>query len=424
MKILYEVSNLGLGSIGSKNRAGIFRYTESLLEKISLYPEIEFQLTCYTNFYNSVFSKQYLANEKIEWSDKFIDAYYGQTTPVELYAKTLNNIHQNESRDIFNKAKRKSQTIFLNFLESLSQASTINEHFDIYHSFFHQLPAKSKIRTKARIITIYDMIPLLMPQYFNKGFENIFLKILKSIDINQDWVFAISESTKKDFCDFSKMPEERVFVTPLASSEKFYQELDTATIEATCQRYKIPSGKYILGLSTLEPRKNNVTLINCFYKLMLENAITDTYLVLVGSNGWLFDDIFRTAAKQPQLLDKIIFTGYIQDSDLSAIYSGASCFVYPSFYEGFGLPPLEAMQCGVPVISSNTSSLPEVVGDAGILIDPKDKDQLCQAMLNILTDESLRENLKQKGLERAKQFSWKKCADQTVEIYKKIIDSK
>jgi glycosyltransferase involved in cell wall biosynthesis len=117
---------------------------------------------------------------------------------------------------------------------------------------------------------------------------------------------------------------------------------------------------------------------------------------------------------------RIIFTGYVPDEDLSALYSGAKAFIFPSLQEGFGLPILEAMQCGTPVISSNATSLPEVAGEAAILINPYDKDELSQAMLNLLSDENLRNELTQKGLERAKQFSWSKCAQETVEIYQKI----
>jgi glycosyltransferase involved in cell wall biosynthesis len=118
-----------------------------------------------------------------------------------------------------------------------------------------------------------------------------------------------------------------------------------------------------------------------------------------------------------------MFTGYVPDEDLSALYSGARAFVFPSLYEGFGLPLLEAMQCEVPVIASNTTSIPEVVGDAGILVDPKDVDALCQALLDLLTDNSLSQELKRKGLERAKLFSWDKSAADTVEVYKRIISN-
>jgi glycosyltransferase involved in cell wall biosynthesis len=424
MKILYEASNLGLGHIDSKSRAGIFRYVESVLEQLTINPDIDIAITTTTNFYNCIFTKNYLESEKPEWRERFLNSYTGRIGSADYYLTVLNNIHKNEARDIFNKAKRKLQSLFIDFLAKSSKPSDINDSFDIYHSFYHPFSQKHKINSTHRVITIHDMIPLLMPRYFNQGFEHQFFKIINMIDVNSDWAIAVSESTKKDFCYFSKMPEDRVFVTPLAANSKFYQEMELNKIESAYQKYKIPVGKYILGLSTLEPRKNTAFLIECFYKILLENKLQDIYLILVGAKGWLFKEIFDMAETQPDLLENIIFTGYIQDSDLSAIYSGATCFVYPSFYEGFGLPPLEAMQCGVPVITSNTSSLPEVVGDAGILIDPKDKDQLCQAMLNVLNDETLRENLKQKSLERAKQFSWEKCANETVEIYKKIIASK
>lgn len=174
-----------------------------------------------------------------------------------------------------------------------------------------------------------------------------------------------------------------------------------------------------MGLSTLEPRKNNQRLIKCYYQLLLEKSLEDIYLVLVGSKGWLYDEIFETVNSYPELKNKVIFTGYVDDEDLSSIYSGATLFVYPSLYEGFGLPPLEAMQCGVPVITSNTSSLPEVVGDAGIMINPKDEDALCQAILNLLNNSDLQKELSEKGLERAKIFNWEKCARETVEIYQK-----
>lgn len=424
MKILYEISNLGLGHIDPKSRAGIFRYIESILDQLSLRDDICLNFTSHTNFYNAIFTQQYLATEKKEWAGKFIDSYKNRLVLKSLYLEVLESIRKNESRSLFSRAKRKSQALFLDFLTSLANPPDINEDFDIYHSFYHPFPTQPQINTQVRIITIYDMIPFILPEYFNKGFEKQFAEILRNLEIRKDWCICISESTKKDFCAYSKMPEERVFITPLAANPKFYPKLNSSVIKDTCQKYQIPEGQYILGLSTLEPRKNTVFLIECFYRLLLENILPDTYLVLAGAKGWLFHDIFHTAETHPNLLNRIIFTGYIQDEDLSAIYSGATCFVYPSFYEGFGLPPLEAMQCGVPVITSNTSSLPEVVGDAGILIDPKDEDQLCQAMFNMLNDSNLRTTLSQKGLERAKQFSWKKCADQTVEIYQKILDSK
>ena len=189
-------------------------------------------------------------------------------------------------------------------------------------------------------------------------------------------------------------------------------------------KYGILDGPYILSLSTLEPRKNIDHTIRCFARLIRDENIRDLNLVLVGTKGWDFDRIFGELTNHDQLRDRIIVTGYVADEDLSAIYSGARMFVYPSFYEGFGLPPLEAMQCGVPVITSNTSSLPEVVGNAGLMVDPKDGDALCQAMFDIYRQPSLRDDLSRRSIERSRAFSWDICARETVRAYRSALGSR
>jgi glycosyltransferase involved in cell wall biosynthesis len=143
----------------------------------------------------------------------------------------------------------------------------------------------------------------------------------------------------------------------------------------------------------------------------------------VGTKGWDFDKIFQELSNLPTLKERVIITGYVADEDLAALYSGAMAFVYPSFYEGFGLPPLEAMQCGVPVITSNTSSLPEVVGDAGIMVAPTDADALCQSMLNLYASSDLRSKMSFKSIEQAKKFSWQNCTEQTIGAYQLALNS-
>jgi glycosyltransferase involved in cell wall biosynthesis len=140
--------------------------------------------------------------------------------------------------------------------------------------------------------------------------------------------------------------------------------------------------------------------------------------VLVGTKGWDFDRIFREIERDSDIQARIVVTGFVPDEDLAALYTSSIGFVYTSLYEGFGLPPLEAMQCGVPVITSNNSSLPEVVGDAGMMVDAKDEDALCQSMLRVYQSESLREQMSKKSLEQAAKFSWEKCVQQTIEGYK------
>jgi glycosyltransferase involved in cell wall biosynthesis len=294
---------------------------------------------------------------------------------------------------------------------------------DIFHSTFFPLPAYI-YRSSAlqRFITIYDMIPVLFPEYFETQITKNFTEIIRSIRTD-DWVIAISQSTKNDFCDRMGFDPSRVFVTPLAASELFYRCNDSMQHIQVRRRYRIPDGAYALSLCTFEPRKNIDHTIRCFVRTVREQRIPDLNLVLVGTKGWDFDRIFSEITSDPEMQSRIIVTGYVPDQDLASLYSNAMMFVYPSLYEGFGLPLLEAMQCGVPVISSNTSSLPEVVGDAGLMVPPTDGDALCQAMLNLYKNSNLRAQMALKSLERSRRFSWEKCARETLVAYKTALQS-
>jgi len=171
----------------------------------------------------------------------------------------------------------------------------------------------------------------------------------------------------------------------------------------------------ILNVGTLEPRKNVVTLMKAFRKLM-EKGFDGYKLVIAGDKGWLYEEIFKEVDRS-DLKHEILFLGVVRDADLPMLYNCADMFVYPSLYEGFGLPPLEAMACGIPVIISNTSSLPEVIGNAGIMVDPGDVNSLSEAMYNVLEDKELRSQMSKNGLKRAKLFSWEKAAKEILEIY-------
>jgi glycosyltransferase involved in cell wall biosynthesis len=292
---------------------------------------------------------------------------------------------------------------------------------DIFHSPYLPIPQQVKeVRALKRFLTVYDLIPLLHPEFFAapKRDQNTIRDAIDSID-PETWVLSISQATKDDLCSYRKdIDPARVFVTPLAASEMFYPNHDPEEQDRVRQKYDIPEGPYILSLSTLEPRKNIDQTIRCFARMIEQEHISDLSLVLVGTKGWDYDRIFEEIQAKSGIRERIIVTGYADDDDLSAIYSGASAFVYPSLYEGFGLPPLEAMQCGVPVITSNTSSLPEVVGDAGIMVSPIDADALCHAMLAIYRDHSLRQSLSARGLQRAKQFTWDSCLAKTIDAYR------
>ena len=294
--------------------------------------------------------------------------------------------------------------------------------FDVLHSSFHQLPDAHLTQTLPRILTVHDLIPVVKPEFVSPESTEAFKSILSSINQPTDWVICDSEYTRQDFCGYTGMPVERTFVNPLAAAPHFHPIQDPTAVDMMRQRYKLPAGNYFLSLAShLHPRKNLKHLVDCFFRLLAEHPHLDVNLVLAGSTRFrsgtaLLDPAFA------QFHDRIMFTGYVADADLSALYGGATAFIYPSLYEGFGLPPLEAMCCGTPVITSNTTSLPEVVGDAGILVDPLDRDALTQAMLSLLKDSALGQTLRDRGLARSQTFSWAKCAADTAAAYKIVVD--
>ncbi len=236
-------------------------------------------------------------------------------------------------------------------------------------------------------------------------------------------IIAVSESTKKDLIKIYKIEAEKIKVIysgiNLVSSIKYPSNLanrQVSSISKIRKKYSLPD-HYILYLGTLEPRKNIIGLIKAFEILKIRDQILNTKfkLVIAGSKGWLYEDIFKTVQNSPVKND-IIFTGFVENKDKSALYDLADLFVYPSFYEGFGFPPLEAMAAGTPVITSNFSSLPEAVGNAAIMVNPYNLDELAKAMEMILTDEKLRDVLIKRGFEQTKKFSWQNCAEETLEF--------
>jgi glycosyltransferase involved in cell wall biosynthesis len=297
---------------------------------------------------------------------------------------------------------------------------------DIYHSTFFPLPDRARTGGHSgpqRFVTLYDVIAIQQPEYFAKLPDQIDLirKVAESVG-PEDWVFAISECTKQDFCAFRPdVDPERVIVTYLAASELFYPHQDAEAARAVRERYGISDKPYLLSLATLEPRKNIEHVIRCFARWAQQEGVDDVNLVLVGERGWGHEEILAEVSRFGNLRDRIIVTGRAADEDLAAIYSGALAFLYLSFYEGFGLPPLEAMQCGAPVITSDRSSLPEVVGSAGLQLNPADEDGLCAALQRIWTDSELRMDMSRASLEQAKQFSWQRCADETAAGYRKAL---
>lgn len=291
----------------------------------------------------------------------------------------------------------------------------------VYHSPFFPIPtAVANARHIRPVMTIHDLIPLQRPDWFREG-EQTVRQVIDSLT-PETHVVCVSEATRTDFLNYTNFSPKQVTTIPLAASKDlFYPVTDPDRIADVQRRFGIMGGGYILSLATFEPRKNIDHLIRSFARLVEERAIPDDFnLVLVGTKGWKTEQIMAEIGRADHLQSRIILTGFVSDEDLAPLYSGALAFVYPSLYEGFGLPPLEAMQCGLPVITSNQSSLPEVVGDAALLVPPTDSDALCHALLTLINSSSVRAELAQRALERAKLFSWERFINEHVTLYKSL----
>jgi glycosyltransferase involved in cell wall biosynthesis len=285
---------------------------------------------------------------------------------------------------------------------------------DLFHATDHLLPYFRRIKS---VFTLHDLIFLFHPET-HKSLNRWFLTLMMPRFLRAaDAVIAVSECTKRDAIRFYRIPEEKITVIYEGVNPRF-RPASPEAIAAVRARYGLPE-RFILYVGTIEPRKNLTTLLEAFHHLL---ATYDLRLVIVGKKGWLYERFFRRL-RELGLEGQVIFTGYVPDEDLPAIYSAADLFVFPSLYEGFGLPVLEAMACGAPVVCSNTSSLPEVAGDAALLVDPTDARALTGAMEQVLTNERLWATLRAKGMERARGFTWEKAAYRTWEVYQQVISS-
>lgn len=311
----------------------------------------------------------------------------------------------------------KHNNLLLNFLWSPLSPPFLKERLlgdvDLVHSMTFAAP-KFRNKKKKLVVTIYDLTFLTHPQCHQPRNIKVCLQGAKDAIKNADAIIAISEHTKKDLIKHLDTPEELITVTPLAAGTDYIPVEDAFELTRIKCKYYLPE-KYVLFIGSLEPRKNIKTLVEAFAQLPLR--LRDEFpLVIAGGKGWMNSDI-QQRITELGLNKDIHFAGFIDAADISAVYSGATVFVYPSLYEGFGLPILEAMSCGTPVISSNTSSMPEVAGDAALLVEPTRSEELSFALLKLLESESLQQELKQKGLLQASLFSWEKCARKTLDVY-------
>lgn len=291
-------------------------------------------------------------------------------------------------------------------------------HYPYFDPYFRTLPFMKKKKT---VVTVHDLIPFRFPKYFNPGIRGkIKWEIQKMSLKTSRMILTDSESSKKDIIKYAGVREDRIKVIYLGVSTSFRVERTIEYLEKTQKKFNLPR-EYMLFVGDVNYNKNVPSLLTALY--VLKNNKSEMKLVLVGQ-GFTTESVPLTHMlafiKKLGLEDRVIRLGYVDSFDLICLYNLASVYVQPSFAEGFGLPVLEAMACGCPVVASNTTSLPEVVGDAGVLVDTSNPKNIVEAVTNVTTNVNLRSQLIQKGLEHVKRFTWEECANKVAEIYSQL----
>jgi glycosyltransferase involved in cell wall biosynthesis len=287
---------------------------------------------------------------------------------------------------------------------------------DLLHSLHYTrplfLPCKS-------VVTFHDMTFFLFPELHTRARRIIFPQFIRYSALHSQQIIAVSENTRQDALRLLPLAPERIHTTPLGIAPEFTPLNDPQHCEEVRARYQLPA-RFVLFVGLVEPRKNLPLLLRAFARIA--PAAPDTDLVIVGRLGWMYDEVFELI-ETLNIKERVHFPGYVPQIDLPMVYNLAQIFVYPSRYEGFGLPPLEAMACGAPVITTAVSSMLELVGDGGLLVPPDDETALAEAMHTLLADESARRELGQKGRRRAQSFTWEQTAHKTLSVYHKALQT-
>lgn len=289
-----------------------------------------------------------------------------------------------------------------------AQASR-TDHLDLLHvtynvPFFTQCPT---------VVAVHDISYVHFPEFFSKRDLRLLSTYVPYSVKKARQVLTLSESAAEDIERVYRVPRSKISIIPLAARSTYTDIVQPMRVEQVRETYGLDR-PYVLAVGNLQPRKNLPRLIEAFSQL--PGSLDDLKLVIAGKAQWQQSEVYRRVADL-QLQDRVVFTGYLDDHDLALLYNGSLALVYPSLYEGFGLPILEAMACGTPVISSNTSSMPEVAGDAAFMVDPLSTSEIAEAIARVAQSRSLQESLRRKGLKRAAEFSWRKTARLTARVY-------
>jgi glycosyltransferase involved in cell wall biosynthesis len=288
---------------------------------------------------------------------------------------------------------------------------------DVIHSTAYIVP--ELLRAKL-VVTIHDLSFMLFPDFHTEENKTLLMKNLIYINSRPDKIICDSKQTKKDLIRFFHVPEEKIKVIYLGVDHVFSDHISEEKKDIILAKHDLIGLDYILTVASIEPRKNFERVIKVFAEILKDRKYNNLFLVCAGGAGWKNETIY-SLVREKGLEEKVKFLGFVEETDLPVIYNRAKFFMYPSVYEGFGLPVLEAMASRVPVLTSNVSSLPEVAGDAAIMVDPYNEKEIYRASVNLLENEKLRKELQAKGVERSNLFTWENTAFQTLEVYKEVL---
>lgn len=430
-RVVFDATVLITGHIsGHLYKTGLYRVAYELLK--NLYKKELFELVLFDVYFREREILKYLHGEFPDCLriKNFSFWYQALIFPIGNY---LDTIRQNTKKSngrlsvaifwalknilvIIEKIAKKIEKYFFQNRLLMKEIKNCDVYLSTYFPIPQQIRSYKKIK---KIYLIHDMIPILYPEFFSSRFNQILLKeVVDNINVDSS-VICVSESTKNDFLRYkSSFDHDHVYATLLAGAECFRPVKSKDKEFCVRAKLSIPQGKiYFLSVCTIEPRKNILFLINAFERLLMQTQMgSKPILVLTGAYGWESDILLRKIELlNSRFPDSVIVTGFVTDEDLAVLYSNTIAFIYPSLYEGFGLPPLEAMQCGAPIITSNNSSLPEVVGDAGIMISAHDEDGLVNALIACL-DNDIVDKMRKKSIMRAKLFSWDNTVTNIINI--------
>lgn len=296
---------------------------------------------------------------------------------------------------------------------------------DLFWSPHYNIPLLP-IRAKKRLVTIHDVFHLAFLDQLSFK-QKVYAKLMINLAVRlSDKIVTVSNFSKSEIIKFTNISENKIEVIYNGINKNSFKIIhDNSLVEGVRTKYDLPK-RFILYVGNVKPHKNLIRLLKAFKINLIQNGIKDYNLVIVGKKeGFITGDkgLFKMLEDNTNLKRKVLFTGYVENEDLPVIYNLASLFVFPSFYEGFGLPPLEAMACGCPVVVSNAASLPEVCGDAAYYIDPHDVESIAKGMCEVLTDDDLMRILIRKGLERVNIFSWERSAREHLRVFEEGLSS-